>query len=242
GPGLHRPGSRAATRHQDGTAQADQHRGRAATRWGIRARLDAVPRSDAVRRDGGGGRHRGHHRGPWRRADRGLLPGAGPAVRDPGVRLGQRAARGGLAAAKFPHHSGDRRAAAGGRRHRAGDRGLGSVRGMGARRVRLRGDPADMTVIDRPDAPARPPRQSLPGRVLAFVRNTWRGLTSMRTALVLLFLLALAAIPGALLPQRELNEGKVAEYIANRPTLGPWMDRVQLFDVFSSSWFTAIYA
>ncbi|MBF6394765.1 cytochrome c biogenesis protein ResB [Nocardia cyriacigeorgica] len=98
-----------------------------------------------------------------------------------------------------------------------------------------------MTVIDRPDAPARPPRQSLPGRVLAFVRNTWRGLTSMRTALVLLFLLALAAIPGALLPQRELNEQKVAQYIADRPTLGPWMDRFQLFDVFSSSWFTAIY-
>ncbi|MBF6412439.1 cytochrome c biogenesis protein ResB [Nocardia cyriacigeorgica] len=98
-----------------------------------------------------------------------------------------------------------------------------------------------MTVIDRPDAPARPPRQSLPGRALAFVRNTWRGLTSMRTALVLLFLLALAAIPGALLPQRELNEQKVAQYIADRPTLGPWMDRFQLFDVFSSSWFTAIY-
>lgn len=98
-----------------------------------------------------------------------------------------------------------------------------------------------MTVIDRPDAPARPPRQSLPGRVLAFVRNTWRGLTSMRTALVLLFLLALAAIPGALLPQRELNEQKVNQYIADRPTLGPWMDRFQLFDVFSSSWFTAIY-
>lgn len=98
-----------------------------------------------------------------------------------------------------------------------------------------------MTVIDRPDAPARPPRQSLPGRVLGFVRNTWRGLTSMRTALVLLFLLALAAIPGALLPQRELNEQKVAQYIADRPTLGPWMDRFQLFDVFSSSWFTAIY-
>ncbi|WP_280468622.1 cytochrome c biogenesis protein ResB [Nocardia cyriacigeorgica] len=98
-----------------------------------------------------------------------------------------------------------------------------------------------MTVIDRPDAPARPPRQSLPGRALAFVRNTWRGLTSMRTALVLLFLLALAAIPGALLPQRELNEQKVNQYIADRPTLGPWMDRFQLFDVFSSSWFTAIY-
>ncbi|TLG14941.1 cytochrome c biogenesis protein ResB [Nocardia cyriacigeorgica] len=99
-----------------------------------------------------------------------------------------------------------------------------------------------MTVIDRPDAPPRRPRPSLPGRALAFVRNTWRGLTSMRTALVLLFLLALAAIPGALLPQRQLNEQKVAQYIAGRPTLGPWMDRFQLFDVFSSSWFTAIYA
>ena len=63
----------------------------------------------------------------------------------------------------------------------------------------------------------------------------------MRTALVLLFLLALAAIPGALLPQRSLNEGKVDAYIANRPTLGPIMDKLELFDVFGSFWFTAIY-
>ncbi|MGD9618928.1 MAG: cytochrome c biogenesis protein ResB [Mycolicibacterium sp.] len=63
----------------------------------------------------------------------------------------------------------------------------------------------------------------------------------MGTALVLLFLLALAAIPGALLPQRNLNEAKVAEYIAAHPTIGPWLDRVQAFDVFSSFWFTAIY-
>uniref|UniRef100_A0A5Q5BFB6 ResB-like protein n=3 Tax=unclassified Mycobacterium TaxID=2642494 RepID=A0A5Q5BFB6_MYCSS len=78
-------------------------------------------------------------------------------------------------------------------------------------------------------------------KLLAYARNTWRTLTSMGTALVLLFLLALAAIPGALLPQRSLNEAKVAEYIAERPTLGPWLDRVQAFDVFSSFWFTAIY-
>ncbi|MDQ5855317.1 MAG: cytochrome c biogenesis protein ResB, partial [Actinomycetota bacterium] len=39
----------------------------------------------------------------------------------------------------------------------------------------------------------------------AVLRNTWRGLTNMRTALVLLFLLALAALPGALLPQYSLN-------------------------------------
>jgi len=79
-------------------------------------------------------------------------------------------------------------------------------------------------------------------RLVALIRNTWRTLTSMGTALVLLFLLALAAIPGALLPQRSLNESKVAEYIADRPTLGPLLDRLQAFDVFSSFWFTAIYA
>ncbi|WP_086009053.1 cytochrome c biogenesis protein ResB [Nocardia brevicatena] len=98
-----------------------------------------------------------------------------------------------------------------------------------------------MTVMT-PEAPAvRPPRQSPPRRVWAVVRNGWRGLTSMRTALVLLFLLALAAIPGALLPQRSLNEQKVADYIADRPVLGLWMDRFELFDVFGSFWFTAIY-
>ncbi|MGW4121451.1 cytochrome c biogenesis protein ResB [Nocardia sp. NPDC004711] len=95
--------------------------------------------------------------------------------------------------------------------------------------------------IETPSAPVRPPRQSPPRRVLGVLRNTWRGLTSMRTALMLLFLLALAAIPGALLPQRSLNAGKVDDYIRNRPTLGPWMDRLQLFDVFSSFWFTAVY-
>ncbi|HEX3283453.1 MAG TPA: cytochrome c biogenesis protein ResB [Mycobacterium sp.] len=75
----------------------------------------------------------------------------------------------------------------------------------------------------------------------AIARNTWRTLTSMGTALVLLFLLALGAIPGALLPQRSLNEGKVDQYIAEHPTIGPWLDRVQAFGVFSSFWFTAIY-
>ncbi|QBJ95703.1 cytochrome c biogenesis protein ResB [Rhodococcus sp. ABRD24] len=94
-----------------------------------------------------------------------------------------------------------------------------------------------MTAQDSP----RPPRQSLPGRIVALGRNSWRALTSMRTALVLLFLLALAAIPGALLPQRSLNEGKVNTYIASRPTLGPLMDKLELFDVFGSFWFTAIY-
>ncbi|MCF6386450.1 cytochrome c biogenesis protein ResB [Mycobacterium sp. MBM] len=78
-------------------------------------------------------------------------------------------------------------------------------------------------------------------RIWALIRNTWRTLTSMGTALVLLFLLALAAIPGALLPQRSLNAAKVDEYLVDHPTLGPWLDRLQAFDVFSSFWFTSIY-
>ncbi|MGA8546288.1 MAG: cytochrome c biogenesis protein ResB [Mycobacterium sp.] len=63
----------------------------------------------------------------------------------------------------------------------------------------------------------------------------------MGTALVLLFLLALGAVPGALLPQRSLNAGKVADYLATHPLIGPWLDRLQAFNVFGSFWFTAIY-
>jgi cytochrome c biogenesis protein len=69
----------------------------------------------------------------------------------------------------------------------------------------------------------------------------WRTLTSMRTALLLLFLLALAAIPGGFLPQRRLNPLRVNEYLASHGALGRLMDRLSLFDVFSSAWFSAIY-
>ncbi len=78
-------------------------------------------------------------------------------------------------------------------------------------------------------------------RALAFARNTWRGLTSMRTALVLLFLLALAAMPGALLPQRSLNLPKVDAYIAAHGWWGLLLDRLQFFDVYASVWFSAVY-
>ncbi|WP_199431139.1 cytochrome c biogenesis protein ResB [Qaidamihabitans albus] len=63
----------------------------------------------------------------------------------------------------------------------------------------------------------------------------------MRTALILLFLLALAAMPGALLPQRNLNAPKTAEYIAEYGWWGRLLDRLQFFDVYSSVWFSAIY-
>jgi cytochrome c biogenesis protein len=78
-------------------------------------------------------------------------------------------------------------------------------------------------------------------RILAPVRTLWRRLTSMRTALVLLFLLAVAALPGALLPQWNLNRAKTTQYLLDHPVLGPWLDRFGFLSVFSAPWFAAIY-
>ncbi|HEY7174646.1 MAG TPA: cytochrome c biogenesis protein ResB, partial [Micromonosporaceae bacterium] len=77
--------------------------------------------------------------------------------------------------------------------------------------------------------------------LISFARRSWRGLTSMRTALMLLFLLAIAAIPGSLLPQEKLNSDKVTAYLAAHRTIGPLLDRVGAFNVFASPWFSAIY-
>lgn len=72
-------------------------------------------------------------------------------------------------------------------------------------------------------------------------RFAWRQLTSMRTALILLMLLAIASIPGSLLPQRNQNPMAVRDYFATDPTLAKWIDRFSGFDVFSAPWFSAIY-
>ncbi len=74
-----------------------------------------------------------------------------------------------------------------------------------------------------------------------WVRFIWRQLTSMRTALLLLFLLALASIPGSLLPQRGVDPTKVAEYLTAHPGLGSFFDTIGLFTVFSAPWYAAIY-
>ncbi|MBI1350437.1 MAG: cytochrome c biogenesis protein ResB [Actinomycetales bacterium] len=73
------------------------------------------------------------------------------------------------------------------------------------------------------------------------LRWLWRQLTSMRTALILLFLLALASVPGSVLPQRGANPQRVSEWITNNPTMGPILDRLGFFDVFASPWFAAVY-
>lgn len=63
----------------------------------------------------------------------------------------------------------------------------------------------------------------------------------MRTALILLFLLALAAIPGSFIPQRPVTPIRVSDFIAEQPVLGAWYDRLGLFDVYGSPWFAATY-
>ncbi len=73
------------------------------------------------------------------------------------------------------------------------------------------------------------------------LRWAWTQLTSMRTALFLLLLLAVAAVPGSLFPQRPANPAVVTEYIRQNPDTGPVLDWFQLFDVYSSVWFSAIY-
>ena len=98
---------------------------------------------------------------------------------------------------------------------------------------------ADSTRMSTAPAPPASPRGA---RTLTVtLRQAWRQLTSMRTALLLLFLLALAAVPGAFLPQRGLNPIRVQEYYAQHPDLAPWLDRFSLFDVYAAPWFAAVY-
>jgi len=63
----------------------------------------------------------------------------------------------------------------------------------------------------------------------------------MRIALILLLLLAVAAIPGSLFPQRSQNPVQVRQYFIDNPQAAIWLDRFSMFEVFSSPWFSAIY-
>ena len=76
---------------------------------------------------------------------------------------------------------------------------------------------------------------------VGLLRYSWRQLTSMRTALILLLMLGVAAIPGSLIPQRTQNPIQVSQYFKDSPESARWMDRFYLFDVYGSPWFSAIY-
>ncbi|MFJ8163118.1 cytochrome c biogenesis protein ResB [Streptomyces sp. NPDC096136] len=77
--------------------------------------------------------------------------------------------------------------------------------------------------------------------VIGWARWFWRQLTSMRVALILLFLLSLGSIPGSLIPQTQVDAMKVAEWKKTHEFWVPVAEKLQLFDVYSSVWFSAIY-
>ncbi|MFH8582665.1 cytochrome c biogenesis protein ResB, partial [Streptomyces zaomyceticus] len=83
---------------------------------------------------------------------------------------------------------------------------------------------------------------SVPGLgVIGWARWFWRQLTSMRVALLLLLLLSLGAIPGSLIPQTGADAAKVDDFRQAHRTLAPIYDKLGLFHVYSSVWFSAIY-
>ena len=90
---------------------------------------------------------------------------------------------------------------------------------------------------DTATGPSRPTGLGMAG----WLRWSWRSLTSMRTALFLLLILVLAAIPGSVFPQRSSDQLAVNQYLEDHPTLGPMVDRLHMFEVFGSPWFAAIY-
>lgn len=77
--------------------------------------------------------------------------------------------------------------------------------------------------------------------IVGWARFCWRQLTSMNVALMLLLLLAIAAIPGSLVPQRASDPNGVTQYFTEHAKLAPIYDKLQLFDVYGSVWFSAIY-
>jgi cytochrome c biogenesis protein len=90
--------------------------------------------------------------------------------------------------------------------------------------------------------PTAAPRQAPPrlGPV-GWLRWAWRQLTSMRTALILLFLLAIASVPGSVLPQEGIDPAAVSQYYTAHPSLAPLLNKLSLFSVFAAPWFAAIY-
>jgi len=100
--------------------------------------------------------------------------------------------------------------------------------------------PDDVLLDTGDQAPPRPVAGARLG-VAGWLRWGWRQLTSMRTALILLFLLAVGSVPGSLLPQQGINPAGVSEYYATHRLLAPVLGRLSLFNVFGAPWYAAIY-
>ena len=72
------------------------------------------------------------------------------------------------------------------------------------------------------------------------VALVWRSLRSMRTALILLLILAAAAVIGSLLPQLPNSPERVARYLDDHALWGSFFSNAGFFDVYGSWWFVLI--
>jgi cytochrome c biogenesis protein len=91
--------------------------------------------------------------------------------------------------------------------------------------------------FDSPETEITQPRLDFIG----YLRFFWRQLTSMRTALFLLLLVAFAAVPGSLVPQQTSDPNGVIQYKADNPGWSKVLDFLGVFNTYSSVWFSAIY-
>ncbi len=95
-----------------------------------------------------------------------------------------------------------------------------------------------------PDAPLgedwRPPRTPGRGWPVRLLDQAWRELRKMRTAIILLVVLAAMAMVGTLLPQIPQNPRGVMLYVLAHPVTSPWFARLGLFDIFSSWLFIVV--
>jgi cytochrome c biogenesis protein len=97
--------------------------------------------------------------------------------------------------------------------------------------------PSDHFDAPAPDANIQQPKLGFVG----YLRFFWRQLTSMRTALFLLLLVAFAAVPGSLVPQVTSDPNGVIQYKAANPGWSKVLDALGVFNTYSSVWFSAIY-
>ena len=84
------------------------------------------------------------------------------------------------------------------------------------------------------------PVASTPSSLRKSVALVWRTLRSMRTAIVLLLMLAAGAVVGSLIPQIPNSPQRVAAYQVDHPLWAKLWQAAGFFDVFGSWWFALI--
>src|SRR5258708_6148927 len=72
------------------------------------------------------------------------------------------------------------------------------------------------------------------GTIKFYARREWKTLARMRTAIILLAIIAVLSIIATLLPQKALQPEKASAYLQTHQQLGPLWDRLGLFSVYES--------